>query len=121
MGIDILTQLIVKGWILTGGIPASSLSVGFGYEVIVAGHGSDKVTCIGYQLTVLTSLDTMIDVDGRVLHLAERLDLVSIVERRHETVGDKLVLALVFIHYVTLPVEEVGNLSAVISLPFVLI
>ena len=121
MGEYILTQLVVVGWVLAGRVPACALGVGLGYKIIVSGDRAHEIAGIGYQLAVLCVLDSVIDVYRRILHLTERFHLVDVVESGHKAMSHKLVVAFVFIHDVALPVQEIGNLLAVVTFPFVFV
>ena len=104
-GVHALAQLSVVGWPLVLTRPARALGVGLGdEEVVAAADSTHEVTRVTDPLSVLSVLHCIIDIDGRVLHLSERLHLVDVVETGHEAVHDKLVGALILAHDVRLPV-----------------
>ena len=84
---------------------------------MVLAHRAHEVGGIGYPHAVLCVLHIVVDIDSRIFHLSERLYLVDIAEVRHETMRDKLIRTLVFVHNIYLPVEEVGSHLAVPSFP----
>ena len=75
------------------------------------------VAGIANPRTVLLILHVIIDIDGRILHLSERLNLVDVGKARHETMSDELIRAAILVDDVYLPVQEVGRHLAVPAFP----
>ena len=116
--VHVLAQLTIVGRPLVTAGPSGTLCIGFGdEEVVVLRNGTHEVARIAYPGTILLILHVVIDVDGRIFHLAEGLHLVDVAEIRHEAMEDKLIGTTIFVDDIDLPVEEVGGHLAVPAFP----